>query len=201
MKFLLVSDIHDRVDHLRTALASAEARACDVLICCGDLCSPFVIEILHRQFDGPVHVVFGNNDGDQFLLTRKAMQADSGRAARFRLHGPFLLAPDPGEAAAFGNHRVAAYHYPAPSLELARSGSFDLVCFGHNHTASCRLVGACLLVNPGALMGWNPAAPDAETPASFAVWDAPGDGTKPAPGQVSFFEVAGNRTRPWVVNN
>ena len=81
MKIGILSDIHDNIWNLRAALEGlGEA---DALICCGDLCSPFVVGLLGEGFPGrPIHVVFGNNDGDLFRITQNAS-----RVAGLELHG------------------------------------------------------------------------------------------------------------------
>ena len=64
MKIAVISDIHDNIWNLQKALAMPELQATEAMLCCGDLCSPFVIHLLGRAYSGPVHIVFGNNDGD-----------------------------------------------------------------------------------------------------------------------------------------
>ena len=50
MKIGILSDIHDNIWNLRAALEGlGEA---DALICCGDLCSPFVVGLLGEGFPG-----------------------------------------------------------------------------------------------------------------------------------------------------
>ena len=74
MKIAILSDIHDNIWKLETLLAELEA---DALIYCGDFCAPFTLAQMGEGFDGQVHAVFGNNDGDQFLLARVASQSAS----------------------------------------------------------------------------------------------------------------------------
>ncbi len=80
-------------------------------------------------------------------------------------------------------------HFPELALELARSGSFDLVCFGHDHRFRVEQE-AGLALNPGTLLGWDPST-RADVPATFAVLDT--DTREP-----SFFEVVGGEVRPLV---
>ena len=68
MRIAILSDIHDNVWKLAAALKAA--READALICCGDLCSPFVVHQLGRAFSGPIHIVFGNNDGEKAGLRK-----------------------------------------------------------------------------------------------------------------------------------
>ena len=49
--------------------------------------------------------------------------------------------------------RIAVNHYPEIARGLAATGTYHLVCYGHDHTAHQSLVGDCVLLNPGELMG------------------------------------------------
>src|SRR5437588_11169651 len=71
MKIAILSDIHDNLWNLSSALNAV--RDSDVLICCGDLCSPFVIDEL-AKFGRDIHIVFGNNDADLYRITTKALK-------------------------------------------------------------------------------------------------------------------------------
>jgi len=71
MKIAIFSDIHDHIWNLEAALGAIQA--CDALLVCGDLCSPFIIDQLANGFPArPIHIVFGNNDGDLFRMSRRA---------------------------------------------------------------------------------------------------------------------------------
>ena len=48
MRVAILSDIHDNVWSLSAALGAVSEA--DALICCGDLCSPFIIHQLGRGF-------------------------------------------------------------------------------------------------------------------------------------------------------
>jgi putative phosphoesterase len=90
----------------------------------------------------PVHGVFGNNDGDQYLLTKMSLT----ELSNITLYG--LL----GELE-FDDFRVGFTHYRAVADGLAASGAFDLVCFGHSHEAYLGKTGTTDLLNPGEVMG------------------------------------------------
>lgn len=64
----------------------------DALICCGDLCSPFVVGLLASGFPGPIHAVAGNNEGDWRRLMLSAARANQERseAAQITFHGQFF---------------------------------------------------------------------------------------------------------------
>lgn len=139
MKIAICSDIHDNIWALARALP--QMVAAQTMICCGDLCAPFTLVQLAEGFPGPIHVVWGNNDGDRWSLTRQAA-----RFPQVVLHGELA-------EVTMGGHRIGVTHYPQIAAGLARSGSYDLVCYGHDHLAHDGVVGGCRLLNPGELMG------------------------------------------------
>jgi putative phosphoesterase len=138
MRVAILSDIHDNLWNLASALEIA--KDADTLICCGDLCSPFVIDEL-AKFPKDVHIVFGNNDADLYRITAKAA-----KKTNIHLYGEFFTAM-------FENRRVAVNHFDYISKPLAKSGIYDVVCFGHNHEYEIAREGRCLLINPGPIMG------------------------------------------------
>ena len=143
MQIAIFSDSHDRIAALDAALAAAKQAGAEMLLHCGDLCAPFMLARLGLQFNGPIHVVFGNNDGDGRLLQTIAAQHP-----HITLHGIYAEL----EAA---SRRIAMIHYPEPAKRIARSGQFDLVCYGHNHQKLVETVGDGWLVNPGELLGMH----------------------------------------------
>ena len=81
MKIAVFSDTHDNIWKLERALGLMEDA--DVLIHCGDLCSPFVMKRLGEAAQGrPLHVVWGNNEGDIRLICQIA-----GQYSGIQLHG------------------------------------------------------------------------------------------------------------------
>jgi uncharacterized protein len=140
MNIAILSDIHDNIWVLEKVLQAIESA--DAVIFCGDFCAPFSLGLMVEKFGGPIHCVAGNNDGDQWFLSRVAEQA----GARVVLHGAFAELDLDGR-------RVFVNHYPPIAEGIAASGKYDLVCYGHDHQAVVRQVGNTLLVNPGEVMG------------------------------------------------
>ncbi len=140
MKLAILSDIHDHLANLRLALVHAQEA--EALLCCGDLCSPFIIKELGERFTrGEIHVVFGNNDADLFRITAKAAEY-----GHLHLHGEFAELE-------LGGQRFALNHFDNLGRALAQGGRYDIVCFGHNHRYEVSQVGPTLLINPGEIMG------------------------------------------------
>lgn len=156
MKIAILSDIHDHVHHLQVALQDVATLGAEMMIICGDLCSPFILTMIQEQFDGPIHVVFGNNDGDTHRITALASSA-------VKFH------PELAEIR-LGDLLIAVNHYPQIARPLAYSGKYGLVCFGHNHTHSAEVIGQTILLNPGSIMGYQPANKRFVTP-TFALFN------------------------------
>ncbi len=138
MHVTICSDIHDNIWALEKALPGMAA---DALIFCGDFCAPFTLAQLAEGFNGPVHAVFGNNDGDQHLLNVMA-----NKAGNVTLHGQFAELD-------LGGLKIAVNHYPEIGRAIAAAGQYDVVCYGHDHQLHQAKVGRTLLLNPGELMG------------------------------------------------
>ena len=159
MRLAVLSDIHDQVWNLAAALPAVAG--CDQLICCGDLCSPFIVDQLARGFAGPIHIVFGNNDADLFRITSK-----TGKYPHVRLRGEFFEED-------FGGVRVAVNHFDHIALALARGEQHDAVFYGHNHIHRVEHFGRTLALNPGSLMGcqFDGEARRTDVDPTFAVFD------------------------------
>ena len=165
----IVSDIHDHLGRLRVALERLRADGAEALICCGDLCSPFVVTELARGFPmGTSHIVFGNNDGDLYRITMFAMrQKDERGASLVEVHGESV-------ALDLGGKRVFVHHFNDVGALIAAGGQFDAVCYGHNHDwKALRHPGGTLEVNPGAIMGWHPRKGDILS--TYALYDTVSD--------------------------
>lgn len=151
MQIAIISDIHDHAENLKLALA--EAREADVLICCGDLCSPFVVAELGRGFSKPVHIVFGNNDGDPFRLAGVAAEF-----SQIQVHAEYVELE-------LGGVSFSINHYDNIGRAIARGEVFDVVCYGHNHTFEITPHGSTLAINPGEIYGKRKGH------ATFAMYD------------------------------
>ena len=139
MQIAVLSDIHDHLEQLQKVLA--QIGQAEAVLCCGDFCAPFTLEALADGFHGPVHAVFGNNDGDAFLMLAVAQQA-----GHVRFYKPVANLE-------LGGKRIAVAHYPEVGEALALSGKFDAVFSGHDHVAHVKTLGTTLWGNPGEVMG------------------------------------------------
>lgn len=151
MRVAIISDTHDNIWRLDYAIR--HMAEIDVLLHCGDLCSPFVGKQLGEAFpEIPIHIVWGNNDGDKPAILKVANPFNN-----IKFHGEFAELTIDGK-------KVAINHYPEIGRALAESKKYDLVCYGHDHLAFQEEIGSTILLNPGEIMGLL------GTP-SFVVWD------------------------------
>ena len=142
MKIGIISDTHDNVWRIDDAIPYL--RSTDLVLHCGDLISPFMIHRLGKGLGNiPIHLVWGNNDGDRFTVAKIAQSYPN-----FTLHGEFMQLEENG-------FRIAMIHYPEIARQLVLSENFDLVCYGHDHTAIQETLGETVLLNPGEIMGMN----------------------------------------------
>nr|WP_320011436.1 YfcE family phosphodiesterase [uncultured Desulfobulbus sp.] len=141
MRIAVLSDSHDQIPNLHAAVTRANRAQADVLIHCGDLISPFMLRYL-SAFEGPVHLIYGNNVGDQHLISSRCGTLFP-NISHHGTHGQITL----------GDRRIAFVHYPRLAKEVAQSGVYHLVCYGHDHIFHSERLGSCLLLNPGDLLG------------------------------------------------
>jgi putative phosphoesterase len=138
MKIGVISDSHDRIDHLQHAITLFQKENVNTMIHCGDYCAPFMIREL-ASFKGNIHIVFGNIN-DRHLTTKICIEE------HVYLHGDLAELE-------LDDKKIAVIHYPNIAENLALSGKYDVVFYGHTHKSECQRVNNCLLVNPGELMG------------------------------------------------
>jgi hypothetical protein len=137
----IMSDSHDNIWNLRKAVEIVKDRQAGLLIHCGDFIAPFMLTELDEA-GIPVHGVFGNNDGDQYTLTRMSLSMLN----NITLHGLS------GQVDVEG-FPIGFTHYAQMGEGLVSAGACRLVCFGHSHEHEIRQVGHVTLLNPGEIMG------------------------------------------------
>ena len=138
------SDVHDNLENLHKALSIFKERGAETLIFCGDFCSPIPSRVMGGEFDGDIHVVFGNGDGDPFLISNIA----NTQYPNLKLHGQHVELE-------FEGTKIAVTHYPFYAQALARTGDYQAVFSGHTHVQYEERFGDCLWLNPGEILGWK----------------------------------------------
>lgn len=141
------SDVHDNLANLRQAITIFKERGVETLIFCGDFCSPIPSRVMGSEFEGDIHVVFGNGDGDRFAISNVAKT----QYPNLKLHGEHAELELDGA-------KIAVTHYPLYAQALARTGDYNAVFSGHTHQRHQEQFGDCLWLNPGEILGWQGAA-------------------------------------------
>ncbi|MEE9342056.1 MAG: metallophosphoesterase family protein [Gammaproteobacteria bacterium] len=146
MKICIVSDSHDNRVYLERAAATAKDAGAEAIIHCGDVVAPSTLNVL-QPIGLPVHVIYGNNTGDLYMMSRIANK--SGSLVNF-------YGQDAGIKMA--DKRIFIVHYPHYANALATTGDWDMVCCGHDHDANIEYIdnikgGKTLLLNPGTVGG------------------------------------------------
>jgi hypothetical protein len=139
LRVAIISDIHDNIPKLRTALAGM--KDIDEVICLGDLCSPFIVKELSLGFSGPIRVVFGNNDGDRYRITEATV-----KYSNVSIHGEYVELEIDGKT-------FSVNHFDNIGRAIVEGQAHDVVCFGHSHQFGVEKVGRSLVVNPGEIFG------------------------------------------------
>jgi putative phosphoesterase len=144
VKIGVISDTHDRLEAIDTALQYFVRQGIETVIHCGDwksLSSLVYFTERAAELNLKVYGVLGNNDTDVegFILFAKTM------TTHVRLEEGILELN-------IDDKRIAVYHgHHAPTLRKVRTDdSYDIVCLGHTHKPLIENVDSILLVNPGS---------------------------------------------------
>ena len=152
MKIAIISDSHDNIINIEKFIDWVNENKIELIIHCGDLAAPSVIKNeFGPKFAGPFHFVHGNV-ADRELNDKVAKQFP-----QVHSHG------DEGELEIDGL-KIAFCHYPNQAEDLAKTGKYDLVFYGHDHKPWEKTIGQTRLLNPGTLAGMF-------NKATFAVYD------------------------------
>jgi len=147
MKIGVISDIHDHLNNLEKAINILNNEKVELVIFCGDLSSPFVIEHF-RRLKVPVKAVFGNNEGDKVNILKKVEESGLN----------FEYAPKQGLMwdLKLAGKRLAVFHGRQQEITdaLVNGGLFDIVLTGHTHSFHIKKLKNTLWVNPGTVVGW-----------------------------------------------
>jgi putative phosphoesterase len=133
----IVSDTHEHVRPIIKAVSLFKARNPSMVIHCGDIISPPVLE----RFAGlSLRVVYGNNDGERSGLKKKCAELGFAEIVD-------TLTFESGGKKFFVNHGTN----PRVIDDAIESQQYDYVLHGHTHEMRNEVIGRTRVINPGAL--------------------------------------------------
>jgi len=153
MKCAIISDTHGNLANIKKILDWLKKEKINFIIHCGDINGPAALKEGFGGFKGEIKVALGN--------------ADFGQKEDYEILPNAQIFDKFGEMNLDGK-RIAFAHYPDPAKELAESGRYGLVFYGHTHKPWEEKIGDCRLVNSGE------AAGQYQMP-TFAVYDTETD--------------------------
>lgn len=139
MKVGIISDTHDNLLNIKKAADLFREAGADLVIHCGDHVAPFT-PMVWEKMNIEILAVYGNNDGDKGHL--KTAFSKIGRI--FERPHEFILM----------GKRILVMHEPDGLNEIAESGKYNIIIYGHTHRKVNRRQGGTLILNPGEGCGW-----------------------------------------------
>jgi putative phosphoesterase len=135
MRIGVISDTHDRLPTIDRALAVFRERRVETILHLGDIIAPFAAKKL-TDLTLPLHVIYGNNDGERAGLKKTLPQI---------LDGPLAIT--------LGGRRLLLHHF-IDWLTPEQVAGADAVLTGHTHEVVNEVRDGRLLLNPGECCGW-----------------------------------------------
>ncbi len=136
----IISDSHDHHANVSRALEIFDKHQVEYVLHGGDIVSPFTARAF-SALKAKFVAVFGNNDGEKLFLT-STVESFGGEIHAYCYKGEIA------------GKKVFMTHTPHDVEEVAASGMYDLVIYGHTHKQDIREVGKTLIVNPGESTDW-----------------------------------------------
>jgi len=138
----LVSDSHDCLPRIDEVVVRLNGEPVELVLHAGDYSAPFVpphYSALKARLIG----VYGNNDAEKAKLQSRFAEAGHEIRGRF------------AEVQA-GKLKIALVHGDEEDLvrSLTTCGAYDVVVYGHTHSAGVAESGRTLVINPGEICGY-----------------------------------------------
>lgn len=140
MKVAVLSDIHDNTHNLVLAFQKIKELWCERILFLWDFAGEWAARILASS-ELPVYAIWGNNDGEKVRITKVAMDPNNKLEIADKVYDNIEI----------DNRKIFLVHFPDIVQSMAKSGDFDAVFYGHDHTKHLEKIGDCLVANPGEL--------------------------------------------------
>jgi uncharacterized protein len=137
----IISDSHDNMNAIRKAVEFFNKNDVKAVLHAGDIISPFTSKAF-KELNSKLYFVFGNNDGDKLMLTKRFEEIGATSCGEF------------GDLTIDSLH-IALLHGTNEAMvkAIAKSGYFDVVIHGHTHDPGVKNIEGTLVINPGECAG------------------------------------------------
>jgi len=132
----IFADTHDHLTQIDRALEAFEQRGVEAVLHAGDIIAPFAAKAIARV-NVPLHVIYGNNDGERSGLKQVLPQISD---------GPVEIE--------LGNRLIAMAH-DFPQIPGDLRNRADVLVAGHTHQPLIETRQGKLWINPGECCGWT----------------------------------------------
>ncbi len=135
MKIGIISDTHDNIPKIKSAVKIFKEKSVGLILHAGDFIAPFsLVPIIESSIEW--YGVFGNNNGEKTGL----MEKSKGKIKQ----GPWEILVD--------NKRILLGHNIAEISQ--RFSGYDIIICGHTHNLVVEKQDNTLIINPGECGGW-----------------------------------------------
>lgn len=163
MKIGIIADTHDNLPNIDKAVKRLNEENAQLVLHAGDYVAGFSVLRL-KPLKAKVIGIFGNNDGDHPLLTKRFQEING------EIRGAFA-------EVIVDNIKIAMVHGDDVGLlnSLIGTQGYDVVVHAHSHEAKIYRVGKTIIINPGEVCGYLSGKP------TFALLDTKTLGTEIMP--------------------
>ena len=158
MKIAILSDTHDNTLAIVWIIEYLNQHHIDTALHAGDMINPGILYRFRDHYQGHLHFVFGNNDGEQAIAERRSQAAGNLTCHLYEMR------------LEFDKKKFFMNHYSSISEVIAKSGEFDICIGGHDHLYRVVQYGTSWFINPGNTVTkdkWLPQEADLES--SFVI--------------------------------
>ncbi len=148
MQLAIISDIHDNLPNLQSALTQINQLSCEALFCCGDITNIDTLKFLSANFQNEIYFCLGNGDVNMGLeeisktLPNVECFGPEGEKTIDNITFGFTHTPDQASHMTNANDEFNDGEVP-----------YNIIFYGHTHKPWEEEVGGIKLVNPGNIAG------------------------------------------------
>ncbi|MEK7665124.1 MAG: metallophosphoesterase [Patescibacteria group bacterium] len=141
MKIAIISDTHGNIANFKKIASWLNKNNISLILHCGDIGNPESLRESLADFEGELCGVFGNMDRDFKILIAEYNKIPNAKISEIILETKIE------------NKNIAITHFPNEAKELAKTGKYEIVFYGHTHKPWEEKIGNCKMINPGELAG------------------------------------------------